>query len=184
MRRHSSFRISVSNVPSATKTQTLDGLYRDHHPWLLGWLRRKLGCPDEAADLAQDTFVRLLRRREYLQNNPLHAPKAYIATIARGLVVDHWRRRELESAWQETLANLPQAEVVSPEMRLCLFETLDEIDQMLSTLKPAVRRAFLLAQLEGYSCRQVAESLNVSLATAERYVAKALRRCYEFQFAQ
>ena len=170
-------------MPSSSKTQTFSDLYREHHPWLLGWLRGKLDCSEEAADLAQDTFVRLLRRREYLQNNTLHAPKAYIATIARGLLVDHWRRRELESAWKETLAILPQ-EVASPEMRLCWFETLDEIDQMLSTFKPAVRRAFLLAQLEGYTCRQVAETLGVSLATAERYVAKALRRCYEFRFEQ
>ena len=180
MQRNPSFWISA--MPSALKTQTFDSLYRDHHAWLLGWLQRRLGCPDEAADLAQDTFVRLLRRRGYLQNNPLNVPKAYIATIARGLIIDHWRRRELESAWQETLANLPQADAVSPEMRLCLFETLDQIDQMLSSLKPAVRRAFLLAQLEGYSCRQIAAALNISLATAERYVAKALRRCYQFQF--
>ncbi|WP_350649943.1 sigma factor, partial [Pseudomonas sp. HY13-MNA-CIBAN-0226] len=38
-------------------------LYNDHHHWLTGWLRRKLGCPDNAADLAQDTFIRVLSAR-------------------------------------------------------------------------------------------------------------------------
>lgn len=36
--------------------------YQDHHGWLCGWLRGKLGCAYSAADLAQDTFVRVLAR--------------------------------------------------------------------------------------------------------------------------
>ncbi|MDD3484875.1 sigma factor, partial [Azovibrio restrictus] len=36
----------------------LTRLYRDHHGWLQGWLRRRLGNAHEAADLAQDTFLR------------------------------------------------------------------------------------------------------------------------------
>lgn len=39
-------------------------LYTDHHTWLHGWLRRKLGCSHRAADLAHDTFLRLLNRQE------------------------------------------------------------------------------------------------------------------------
>ena len=35
-------------------------LYGQHHQWLLRWLRGKLSCTDHAADLAQDTFVKLL----------------------------------------------------------------------------------------------------------------------------
>ena len=35
-------------------------MYGQHHPWLLRWLRGKLSCTDHAADLAQDTFVKLL----------------------------------------------------------------------------------------------------------------------------
>ncbi|WP_416390945.1 sigma factor [Alloalcanivorax xenomutans] len=35
-------------------------LYSDHHGWLLGWLRKKLGCSQHAADMAHDTFVRVL----------------------------------------------------------------------------------------------------------------------------
>ncbi|MEM7563652.1 MAG: sigma-70 family RNA polymerase sigma factor [Pseudomonadota bacterium] len=162
------------------KDQTIDNLYRDHHGWLKAWLSQGSNCSETAADLAQDTFVRLLQRN--LDGIAVREPRAYLKCIARGLLIDYWRRRDLEIAWQETLANLPQGEAVSPEVSAVLFETLKEIDQMLSCLKPVVRRAFLLAQLEGYSCRQVAETLNVSLSTAERYVAKALRRCYEFHY--
>ena len=39
-------------------------LYRDHRDWLLAWLNRSVGCPQRAEDLGQDTFVRILGRRE------------------------------------------------------------------------------------------------------------------------
>ena len=49
-------------VPAASST-ALAGFYREHHGWLLGWLRRRTHNADCAADLTQDTFLRLLSRR-------------------------------------------------------------------------------------------------------------------------
>ncbi|OMH25987.1 sigma-70 family RNA polymerase sigma factor [Motiliproteus sp. MSK22-1] len=157
-------------------------LFIEHNSWLRCWLLSRLECSYQAEDLVQDTFVRVIRRREQLRHAPLYEPKAYLVTIARGLLTDHWRRKELEQAWKETLAHLPEEAVPSPEIRLALFEVLTEIDEILDTLKPSVRRAFIWSQLEGYSCRRIAEELDVSLSTAERYVAKALRRCYDLRF--
>jgi RNA polymerase sigma-70 factor (ECF subfamily) len=159
--------------------QEVRRLYSDHHGWLQGWLRRRLGNAFDAADLAHDVFLRLLARREPVG---MKEPRAYLSSVARGLVIDHWRRRELEQAWLETLAQMPEATAPSSEQRLLILEALVEIDRMLDTLKPAVRSAFLLAQFDGLSCREIGERLGVSLATAERYVAKALRACYAFRF--
>lgn len=159
--------------------QELHTLYSDHHNWLQGWLRRKLGNAFDAADIAQDVFMRLLNRQASID---AREPRAYLSTIARGLVVEHWRRRELEQAWLETLAQLPEAEVPSPESRLLFLETLIAIDRMLDQLKPQVRKAFLLAQLEGLTCPQIAERIGMSLATVERYIATALRHCYALRF--
>lgn len=154
-------------------------LYSDHSTWLQGWLRRKLGNACDAADLAQDTFMRILARQEVPE---LREPRAFLSTVARGLVVEHWRRRELEQAWLETLAQLPEQEVPSPESRLQFLETLTAIDNMLDQLKPKVRTAFLLAQLDGLTCPQIAEHIGVSLSTVERYLAAALRHCYVIRF--
>ncbi|MDT7834799.1 sigma-70 family RNA polymerase sigma factor [Aquabacterium sp. OR-4] len=159
--------------------QQVHALYSHHHGWLHGWLRNRLGCTHRAADLAHDTFVRLLSARLPPR---LDAPRAYLCTIAKGLVIDHWRRRDLEQAWLDTLAAWPEAEVPSPEHRLVILEALVAIDQALDELPAAVRQAFLWAQLEGLSCPQIAQRLGVSLATAERHVAKGLRRCYALRF--
>ncbi len=163
-------------MPSQDFVQTL---YTHHHGWLHTWLRCKLGNAADAADLAQDTFVRLLQRREQLE---LTAPRAFLRTVARGLVIDHWRREELHRAYLEALSHLPEAQAPSAETRELLFELLERIAQMLEGLKPKVRRAFLLAQCEGLPHKEIAEQMGVSLRSVERYIADALYHCYLLRY--
>lgn len=157
----------------------LDVLYGTHRGWLHGWLRRSLGCSQQAADLAQDTFVRLLVRNQPISNR---APKALLARIARGLVIDHWRRDALERAYLEALAQLPEASSPSPEVRHEALQCLERIARLLDGLKPVVRDAFLLYQLGGLTHAQVAVQLGISSRTAERHVASALLHCYRVCF--
>ena len=113
--------------------QEVDTLYRVHHGWLQGWLRRRLGNSTEAADLAQDTFMRLLTRSE-----PIAArePRAFLTTVAQGVVANFMRRRQIEEAYLATLAHLPEPQVPGPETRAILLETLVELDRRLDTLAP------------------------------------------------
>lgn len=159
----------------------LEVLYGTHHGWLHGWLRRSLGCSQQAADLAQDTFLRLLVRGQPVSDR---APRALLVHIARGLVIDHWRRDALERAYLEALAQLPEASHPSPEVRHEALQCLERIAQMLDGLKPAVREAFLLYQLGGLNHLQVAEKLGVSSRTVERHVASALLHCYRICFEE
>lgn len=156
-------------------------LYRAHHTWLRGWLRSRVGCHEHAADLAQDTFVRLLRAR---QVSPLKEPRAYLSSIARGLMIDQYRRRALERAYQESLAHLGEGESPSEEHRLVILDTLERLDRTLQQLKPRARQAFMLAQLDGLSIPQIALRLNVSRATIERDLARAVGVCYRLRYAE
>ena len=153
----------------------VQSLYRDHHRWLRDWLRRKLGCSHHAADLTHDTFVRLLGRKE--RADPVD-PRAYLTTIAHGLVVDFHRRRALERAYLESLAALPGPQAPSPGTRAIVLEALVAIDAMLDGMTPAVRQAFILSQLEGLTYAQIAARLQVTVRTVNNYMLKALEHCY------
>lgn len=88
-------RASVRAVESSSASR-LETLYCDHHGWLYGWLRRKLGNTQDAADLAHDTFIRLVTSRRFHSLND--EPRALLAHIAKGLMIDHWRRQDVEAA--------------------------------------------------------------------------------------
>lgn len=150
-------------------------LYNDHHHWLTGWLRRKLGCPDNAADLAQDTFIRVLSAREAPM---LIEPRAFLTTVAKRVLFNFYRRQDLERAYLETLAQMPEHVAPSEEDRAIILQTLLELDQLLDGLPKQVKRAFLLAQLDGLTYAQIGAQLGISIATVKRHLTKAAMRCY------
>ncbi|MYM83732.1 sigma-70 family RNA polymerase sigma factor [Duganella sp. FT50W] len=147
-------------------------IYHDHHHWLQSWLRNRLGSASDAADLAHDTFVRVLAR-----DDTIREPRALLTTIAQGMVANFYRRRDIELAYEEALAAWPEPHGMSLEERAIVLETLVRIDALLATLPAPVRQAFLLSQLDGVGQEEIAARLGVSLATVKRYIAKAMLLC-------
>ncbi|VVE05374.1 RNA polymerase subunit sigma [Pandoraea horticolens] len=161
--------------PTLPRDTTLQGLYTDHHGWLHGWLHRKTGCSHRAADLAHDTFVRLLERDP---PRVLASPRAFLTTVAQRVLYNHWRREQIERAYLDALAQQPEVLAPSPEERAVLLETLLEIDRCLDGLPALVKRAFLLAQLDGLTHLEIAAELGISLATVKRHLVRAGTQCF------
>lgn len=149
-------------------------LYGDHHGWLLAWLRYKLGSAHLAADLAHDTFVRVLATRAQAS---LREPRAYLRTIAHSLAVNYWRRQDIERAYLELLAAMPADLAPSPEEQLLVLEALHQADAMLARLSHKARRAFLLHQVDGCTFAEIALELGVSDRMVRKYVAQAMLAC-------
>lgn len=154
---------------------SIQTLYQSHSRWLLGFLYRRLGSRFDAADLVQDTFLRILHRPRAFDSET--GERSYLATIARGLCIDHWRRQKLEQAWLDYLALQPAAVQPSPEQRALIVETLHEVDAMLLRLPDNVRQAFLLAQVDGLAYREIATHLGVSERMVKKYLAQAFLHC-------
>ncbi|MGC3987367.1 MAG: sigma-70 family RNA polymerase sigma factor [Pseudorhodoferax sp.] len=159
-------------------SDSIESLYRSHYGGLLAWLQRKLGHSTQAADLAQDTFLRMLTRSVRPSLAELREPVAYLRAIANGLVVDHWRRQALEHAFLEAVAAQGQAFVPSEEDRAIIFDALERIARLLDGMKPNVRTAFLMSHIDGLSYVEIAKRMGVSVRTTERHVAEALYRCH------
>src|SRR5690606_34640686 len=152
------------------RASSIEALYGDHHGWLKGWLRRRVGNASDAADLAHDTFVRVLGR----QPAALREPRAYLATIANGLVVSHWRRQALEQAWLDVLASQPEPLAPSPEERSLILETLEEIARLIEGLPAKIREIFLLSQIDGLTYPQIAETMGITVNVVQKAMTRAM----------
>lgn len=166
----------MSSAPPPPASDSLKGLYAAHHGWLLQWLRRRMSADEAAADLAQDTFVRLLQKPSL---PALEQPRAYLTRIANGLVINLWQRRALERAWLDVLANLPEALVPDEEQRQIALEALMRIDRLLDALPMRTREAFLLSQLDGLTYAVIAERFGVTERTIKRDIVCAMAACMQ-----
>ena len=164
-------------TPPSLHAEATQALYLQHHGWLVARLRRKLGCAWDAADLAQSTFVRVLTASGQ-RLEELAEPRAYLTTVAQRLLANHLRRRQIEHAYLEALASLPEPVAPAPEVQLMVLETLHAIDRLLNGLPVVARKAFLLWRLEELTQEQIAEQLGLSRTTVRRHLAAAAERCY------
>ncbi|MEG1041310.1 MAG: sigma-70 family RNA polymerase sigma factor [Pseudomonas sp.] len=166
--------MKASTPPAA---DSLDTLYKGHHSWLLGWLRRRLDCPHNAADMAQETFLRLLGAGGYVAPRE---PRAFLATIARRLLIDRGRRQKLEQAYREELARHAEYLEQAPpaEQVMAAVQALEQIARALDAMSPRARQAFIMRHLDGLSHAEIAERLQVSTKTVQTYLVQALLQCH------
>ena len=161
---------------SPSTTQRLSELYVHHHGWLFAWLRKKLGCPHEAADLAQDTFTRILTSRDALFH--MQEPRAYLTTTAKHLLLNQARRRAVEEAYRAGVAALGEDHAPSAEQVMSAVEALEQISLVLQGLAHKPREAFLMRYLDGMSHAEIAAHLAVSTKMVQKYLVNALVHCH------
>lgn len=162
--------MAVTSPPNA-----IAELYSVNHGWLFGWLRGKLGNASDAADVAHDTYLRLMVAGRLPQ---LDQSRAYLAQIARHLVVDLHRRRRLELAYLDALAQLGESQAPSPEERALVLQTLYRLDAALDRLPARVREAFLLSQFDGLTYSTIADRMGLSVGAIRKYMLQAAQACY------
>jgi len=152
-------------------------IYTDHHGWLFNWLRGKLGCPDNAADLSHDTFLRLLMGAE---PDSLREPRAFLLVVANRLLINrHRRARVEEDALRQVAVLVQQHDRRGPGETAEACELLAQVMLLLTEeLAEKPRRAFLMARLDGLSYHEIAARLNVSESSVKQYLAKALAHCH------
>lgn len=158
------------NTPS--KTEQLSAAFRAYAVELQQFLRGRLRCPDTAADLTQETYLRLISHR----GGPIENVRAFVFRIARNLVIDHVRASSRRSALDETIAYLYEVTGDSPELDnvVSAQQELAALSQALTELPPLTRAVFECCRLRHLSHQQIADELGVSISTVEKQMVRAL----------
>ena len=88
---------------SSMTTEELEVAFRAHATELRSFLHRQLRNPETAADLTQETYLRLLRQPP---RKPVLNLRGFIFKIARNLAIDHARSRQTRERLDEGTAYL------------------------------------------------------------------------------
>lgn len=159
-------------------SECVDQLYKSHQLWLHHWLRKKLGNTDQAADLVQDTFIKILQTHHALLG--LKEPRAYLTSIAKNLMIDQVRRKKIEQAYLDELNQLRYIvdAFPTPEEQFQIIQAMEQLCKALENVSAKAQQAFVLHYLEGYTHKETAEKIGVSTKMIQKYLAACLVQCY------
>ncbi|MBN7799023.1 RNA polymerase sigma factor [Parahaliea mediterranea] len=157
-------------------------LVSEHGSALEKYLARKLDSPEDAAEVAQEAFLRLHRLEE---PERLDNARAFLFQVATNLAVDQLRRRRLQFRLlkaervlaEDSELNDTNASGVSPEQILGAREKLRAIYAAVDELPFKVKQAFLLHRRNGMSYNDIAREMAVSVSSVEKYILQALKHC-------
>ena len=152
-------------------------LFAEHRTALQSFCVRRIRSKADAADLAQEVYVRILRIPD---PEAIRSPVSYLYTVANNLVKEHavLDRRQAssididEAPAHEQLETLPAF-----DGDLDVTQRVARLGVVLNQLRPKCRAAMELRFTHGLTYRAIAAHLEVSPQMAKKYVAQGLGHC-------
>lgn len=153
---------------------SVEEAFQRYHPGLLRFLRQRLRNDEDAADAAQETYVRLVQS----YRRTLGGETAYtlIFRIAANIANDHLRRRKTHHATDHCSLEqvAPVSEAPSQERQVSARQQLDLLYAAIERLPPKCQQVFLLNRVDRMSYPQIARRCGISVKMVEKHIARAL----------
>lgn len=156
-------------------SELITRLFREHNQALIRFLALRLRSQQEAREVAQEAYVRLLQ---------LHEPgavsflRAMLFRIAANLAVDRIRHEQTVRRYMHECA-FPDALAVSPtpEHAAHSAQELQLVERLIDELPPKCRQAFLLHRIHGLDFPEIARRMGLGERMVRTYVVRAVLYC-------
>ncbi|MGD8189587.1 RNA polymerase sigma factor [Brevibacillus ginsengisoli] len=149
-------------------------MYERHHHDVYQFLLYFTGNQNDAEDLTQEVFVRVIHSLDRFEARS--DVKTWLFAIAKNAAMNHYRKRK----WQQILSGnwisfMMTATEGNPEKEAESKEVEQELIAAIQTLPPRYRMVVILRGIKEYSVRETAESLGCSEANVKTTMHRALK---------
>ncbi len=152
-------------------------LVDEHGPALYRTAYRMVGDRHTAEDLVQDAFRSVWNSRRLFEHG--RGERAWLASILRRRVVDHWRRPHppiVLTGDQKLDVGVAGEDPLRDDIS-------DEMQQALGRLPDELRETLLLVVVSGLTHQEAADLLEIPLGTVLSRVSRARKRLREYLLA-
>ena len=139
---------------------------------LLRFLGRRVRSTVDIEDLAQETYLRLLRARDL---GDVRNPQAYLLRVASHVVVE-WRDHQPRPDLLVEIDDDALIDDCQPEFELEASISEDRLNQTLASVSPTMRAVLLLRLRDERSCKEIAHELDITLRQVRRFLARGYER--------
>lgn len=168
--------------------EEVEKIIRDHESQLNGFIRKRVSNNEDAEDILQDVFYKLVKTIQDTLN-PVENMTAWLYRVTRNTIINKGKKkREMalpQTRYDDDATFLNELSEVmfndnksTPETVYLQALVWEELEQALEALPIVQKEAFELTELKGLSVKEVAEYTNVSVNTVlsrKHYAVKYLR---------
>ncbi|WP_321491463.1 sigma-70 family RNA polymerase sigma factor [uncultured Desulfobacter sp.] len=156
--------------------QVVVDIFNNYHEELEKYLLRRLDSREDAKEIAQEVFVRVLRKSG---QEELLYPRAFIFTVAANLLKDRLRTKITHAVdrHEPITEDAYPCSAASPEQEVRFKESLDILARVLEQSRPVTKRAFILNRFKGLTYEQIASELDISRSMVKHHISSVLVDC-------
>lgn len=140
--------------------------------------------PEQAKDLAQETFIKVWNHRDKLPG--ITNFSAFLFTISRHVAIDHLRKKVFSAGNEDYLAAYFSDDTLTPHEKAEYRELEKILNNAIDNLPAQLQQVFRLSRFEGLSHAEIALRMNITRITSKSYMVRALNgiRKYLAQYSQ
>ncbi len=153
---------------------SIHDVIRRHHNALISFLRRRLKVPDDAQDIAQEAYIRMMK---YEGARDIESPSSMLFRIAANIAIDHGRsaqRRYASAHVDIDSVHLVGEQQPSAERTAAAQQSLDLLAAAIEDLPTKCREVFLLSRVHGLTYPEIASRCGISVKMVEKHISHAL----------
>lgn len=180
-RRHRKEQVKpVGETPAADaralSQEDIKVLFKNHNEELVRYLTGRLKSHEEAVEVAQEAYVRLLRLDD---TSTIGFLRAFLYRTATNIAIDRIRRKGLAQAYvdQEAPQQVNEMFGFTPERTAAAKQALARVLDCVSSLPPKCRHAFVEYKFRNRSYDDIAEEMGLTSSMVRKYVLRALVHC-------
>ncbi len=162
---------SFHRVPK--RSVKMEQVYTEYRAFLYRFFIRHVKIPSLAEDFAQDVFIKFWQNKDYADS--VESIDAWLYTLARNHLTDHYRRLSTEKKYQEMVWQEMERHTNAVIEEIYKKELEQKIAALLSTLPPRQKEVYELSREKGFSLEQIAEALGISPNTAKNHLVESLK---------
>ncbi|HEX5046598.1 MAG TPA: RNA polymerase sigma factor [Gammaproteobacteria bacterium] len=168
--------LRVDGIAESGASVSVDEVFRRHHVSLVSFLRRRLRVPEDAFDVAQETYLRMLK---YQGSREIESPASMLFKIAANAAIDHSRAAQSHRSTKHLPIDDVElvSEQPSAERSVSAAQSLELLTAAIDGLPPKCREVFLLSREHGMTYLEIAHRCAISVKMVEKHISHALLRC-------
>ena len=168
---------SLTAESFALPENDVNRIFLDASSQLHQFLTRRVQCPETAADLAQEVYLRLPQMQASVAGEV--GIRAWLFRVASNLSIDHLRsQRRHAELLNQFCGNATEIDKVPSLYRAVADrDRLKQVQNALKELPDQCAEVLYLSRIEGHSHAEIAEQLGISRSLVEKHVARALNHC-------